>query len=309
MHRIAHRTSSPPAMNDQDPGYSVRDRVTYEPIHRRAPLQLPGNARVAVWTIVNVENWSPRSPMPRAVLSPPMGQPMLPDVPNWSWHEYGMRVGFWRFLETLQSRSLKATFAVNGSACSIYKEACAAARDAGWEFMGHGFVQRPMHKVEDQALAIRQTMDAIADFTGKPPRGWESPGLTETDDTIDLLAEAGIEYVADWVLDDLPVPIRTRTGSMHSVPYTVELNDVVMSAVQQQPSDEILRRGRDQFDRLYLEGATSPRVMAISIHPYLTGVPHRIKYLEALYDYILGHEGVVMWTGEQILDWYRGQAR
>lgn len=113
--------------------------------------------------------------------------------------------------------------------------------------------------------------------------------------------------MADWVLDEQPVPIRTRVGNLISVPYTVEINDVVISAVQQQPSDEILRRGRDQFDRLYLEGAKAPRVMAISIHPYLTGVPHRIKYLEALYDHILGHEGVVMWTGEQILDWYRSQ--
>ena len=82
--------------------------------------------------------------------------------------------------------------------------------------------------------------------------------LTETDDTIDLLAEAGIEYVADWVLDDQPVPIRTRSGDIVSVPYTVELNDVVISAVQLHGSDELLRRGRDQFDQLYREGPTFP---------------------------------------------------
>jgi peptidoglycan/xylan/chitin deacetylase (PgdA/CDA1 family) len=218
-----------------------------------------------------------------------------------------MRIGFWRFLEALSTRGLKATFAINGTTCTIYEEACRAAHEAGWEFMGHGFVQKPMHKVEDQRKAIADTIKAIADFTGKPPRGWESPGLTETDETIDLLAEAGIEYVADWVLDEQPLPIRTRKGQIFSVPYTVEVNDVVMSAVQQQPSDEILRRGKDQFDRLYLDGAKAPRVMAISIHPYLTGVPHRIKYLEQLYDYIMGHEGVVMWTGGEILDWYRSQ--
>jgi peptidoglycan/xylan/chitin deacetylase (PgdA/CDA1 family) len=207
----------------------------------------------------------------------------------------------------LQARSITPTFAVNGSACALYRDACEAARDAGWEFMGHGFVQKPMHRVEDQAQAIADTVKAIRDFTGKPVRGWESPGLTETDDTLDLLAEAGIEYVADWVLDDQPLTLRTRSGPVVSVPYTVEVNDVVISAVQQQPSDEILRRGRDQFDRLYQEGARSAKVMAISIHPYLTGVPHRIKYLEALYDHILSHPGVVMWTGEQIMGWYRSQ--
>lgn len=294
-------------MNEHEIGASIRGRAAYEPIHRRRPLRLPGDARVAVWTIVNVENWRPGGPMPRVILPPPMGQPLLPDVPNWAWHEYGMRVGFWRFLETLQSRGLKASFAVNGSACNLYREACGAARDAGWDFIGHGFVQTPMHKVEDERAAIAETIAAIRELTGKPPRGWESPGLTETDETLDLLAEAGIEYVADWVLDEQPVPLRTRSGELISIPYTVEINDVVISAVQQQPSDEILRRGRDQFDRLHLDGAKAPRVMAISIHPFLTGVPHRIRYLEALYDYILGHEGVVMWTGAQILDWYRSQ--
>jgi allantoinase len=158
-------------MSDDTIADAICARVSYAPIHRRPALKLPGNARVAVWTIVNVENWSPAGAMPRAVLPPPMGQPLLPDVPNWAWHEYGMRVGFWRFLETLQARKLKATFAVNGTACRLYEEACAAARDAGWEFMGHGFVQKPMHKVEDQRVAIADTIKAITDFTGKPPRG------------------------------------------------------------------------------------------------------------------------------------------
>jgi peptidoglycan/xylan/chitin deacetylase (PgdA/CDA1 family) len=280
-----------------------RTRIPYSPITARN-FKLPNNARVAVWTIVNVENWEPTQPMPRSVLPPPMGQPMLPDLPNWAWHEYGMRVGFWRFLETLQSRNLKATFAVNGSCIATYPQVCAAARDAGWDFMGHGFVQKPMHKLDDQRAAIADTIAAITEFTGAPPRGWESPGLTETPDTADILADLGIEYVADWVLDDQPVPLITKTGRLISVPYTVEINDVAISAVQQQPSDEILRRGRDQFDRLYQEGAKNPRIMSISIHPYLTGVPHRIKYLEALYDYILQHDDVALMTGAEILDVY-----
>jgi peptidoglycan/xylan/chitin deacetylase (PgdA/CDA1 family) len=291
-----------------NPG-AIRNRLPYSPITRRPPLRLPGGERVAVWTIVNVENWSPDNAMPRTVLPPPMAQPMLPDIPNWAWHEYGMRVGFWRFLEVLQARNLKASFAVNGSACHVYEEACRAAFEAGWDFIGHGFIQQPMHRVADQRQAIADTIAAIRSLTGKAPRGWESPGLTETADTLDLLAEAGIEYVCDWCLDDQPVTMSTKIGPIVSVPYTVEINDVVMTAVQGHRSDEIYLRGVDQFDRLYLEGATAPRVMAISIHPFLTGVPHRIKYLEMLYDYILGHEGVALMTGSQILDWYVDQAR
>jgi peptidoglycan/xylan/chitin deacetylase (PgdA/CDA1 family) len=288
-------------------GAGIRQRVDYLPIHRRPPLRLPDNARVAVWTIVNVEHWAATAPMPRQVLSPPMGQPLLPDVPNWAWHEYGMRVGFWRFLQTLEQRNLKASFAVNGSACTVYREACQAAHDAGWDFLGHGFIQEPTHKVHDQSKMIAQTIEAIRDLTGKPPRGWESPGLTQTDETLDLLAEAGIEFVADWVLDEQPVRLKTRAGDIVSIPYTVEVNDVVINAVQQHSSDELFRRGRDQFDRLYLEGASAPRIMAISIHPYLTGVPHRIRYLESLYDYILSHDGVFHWTGAEILDWFNAE--
>ena len=129
----------------------IRNRLAYSPIAGRPKLRLPKGERIAVWTIVNVENWSPDGAMPRAVLPPPMGQPLLPDVPNWAWHEYGMRVGFWRFLEVLGSRNLKASFAVNGSACTVYEAACIAAHKAGWDFIGHGYVQRPMHRVEDQA--------------------------------------------------------------------------------------------------------------------------------------------------------------
>ena len=159
----------------RETGDSVRGRTPFLPIHKRPRLSLPNDARVAVWTIVNVENWSPGGAMPRTVLPPPMGQPLLPDVPNWAWHEYGMRVGFWRFLETLSARKLKATFAVNGTACELYPEACQAAHEAGWDFMGHGWVQKPMHRVEDQKSAIADTIHAIKEFTGKPPRGLGKP--------------------------------------------------------------------------------------------------------------------------------------
>jgi allantoinase len=284
-----------------------RQRVPYSAIVDRPQLALPDGARMIVWTIVNVEDWGIERPMPRTVLSPPMGQPLLPDLPNWAWHEYGMRVGFWRLFDALQKSGVTPTLAINGVVCRNYPRLAQAAKDAGWEFMGHGWRQEPMHRVEDQRASIRDTIEAIRACSGKAPRGWESPGLAETFETIDHLAEAGIEYVADWILDDQPVYIATAHGPVVSVPYTVEVNDIAMMVVQHHSAAEMLRRGSDHFDRLYEESARSRRVMAISVHPYISGVPHRIGYLEQLYSHVLGKPGVVHWTGAQILDWFRSQ--
>ena len=284
-----------------------KDRVPYSAIVDRPPLALPGGARMVIWTIVNVEEWDIERPMPRSVLSPPMGQPLMPDLPNWAWHEYGMRVGFWRLLDCLKRFDIPVTLAINGSVCATYPRVASAALEAGWEFMGHGFNQRPMHQIEDELEVINQTIEAIHSFTGRVPRGWESPGLTETFDTIDHLAAAGIEYVADWVLDDQPVDIATKDGSVLSIPYTVETNDITMIALQQHESREIFERTKAQFDQLYQESAEITRIMAISLHPYITGAPHRIGQLETFLSYLNDRPGVLMWTGEQILDWYRSQ--
>jgi allantoinase len=285
----------------------LTDRVPYQANVDRPRLTLPGNKRVAVWVILNVEEWQIENPMPRTVLPPPMGQPLLPDVPNWSWHEYGMRAGFWRQWKALVDRNIPTTLAINGHVCQSYPRVAQAALEAGWEFMGHGHLQGPMHKLDNQAEAIAQAVKAIKEFTGKAPRSWESPGLTETAETLDLLHAAGIEYVADWVIDDLPETIETPTGPMTTIPYTVETNDITVYALQHHRSDEFLTRGRDQFDRLYAEGADNARVMAISIHPYITGVPHRIKYLEALLDYVQDHNQAVFMTASEIGDWYRSE--
>jgi peptidoglycan/xylan/chitin deacetylase (PgdA/CDA1 family) len=284
---------------------TLTERIPYQAIVDRPRLVLPGGKRVAVWVILNVEEWQIARAMPRTVLSPPMGQPLLPDVPNWSWHEYGMRSGFWRQLDALTRRGIPTTLAINGHVCQSYPRVAAAARDAGFEFMGHGFVQGPMHKVENQDEVIARTVETIADFTGKPPRSWESPGLTETEDTLDLLRKHGIEYVADWVIDDLPQDVGTPFGTITTIPYTVEINDIVVHALQHLPGEEFLRRGIDQFDRLYQEGAENARVMSISIHPYITGVPHRIRYLEELLDHVGRHSGAAFMTASQIGDWYR----
>lgn len=286
-----------------------KERLPYSAIIDRPPLILPESAWIVIWPMINVEVWDIRRAMPRTVLPPPMGQPLMPDLPNWAWHEYGMRVGFWRLYECMRRFKITPTLALNGSVCTEYPRVAEAALEAGWEFLGHGYVQAPMHSLENQRASIRQTIGAIRTFTGKAPRGWESPGLTETFETIDILAEEGIEYVADWIVDDQPCDIATTTGSVVAMPYTVDVNDVPMMAVSQHASDEWLKRGMRQFDQLYQEGRSGARVMLISMHPYLSGVPHRIGYVEELFEYVLGKPGVLCWSGERILDWYLGVRR
>jgi len=281
------------------------DRIRYSPITGRAPLRLPGGARMVVWTIVNVEEWDIEQPMPRTVLTPPAGGAPMPDIPNWAWHEYGNRVGFWRLAEILDSLNIKAALAINGIAVKAYEPISQAALERGWEFMGHGYTQRNLQKVENEREDIAKTTEAIRAFTRKRPRGWLGPGLTETWETPDLLAEAGYDYVCDWVLDDQPVMLKTRTKPILNVPYTQECNDIAMMLIQHHEAGEYYRRAMDQFEQLYADSRDSARVMALVVHPYVMGAPHRAKYYRRALEDIRAHKDVLFWTGEQIADWYR----
>jgi allantoinase len=281
-----------------------RDRAPYSAIVDRPPLRLPGEARVAVWSIVNLEVWDIGKPMARQVLAPPTGMTQLPDVPNWSWHEYGMRVGVWRFFDLFKQQKIRPTLALNARVCEDYTRVAQEARSDGWEFMGHSYEQGPIHKEPDQKAMIARSLDVLTHFCGKRPVGWLGPGLTQTLETPDLLTAAGIKYIGDWVYDDEPSTIRTVNGPLVTLPYTLDIHDITMMAVQHHESDALLKRAIDQFDRLYAEGERRAKIFSLAIHPYLSGQPHRIKYLEAIYDYTRKFDGVLYWNGEQILDWY-----
>ena len=270
-------------------------RADYAPIFHRKPLKLPGNARVAVWPIINVEEWDINAPMARTVLPAPQGVSVIPDIANFSWFDYGLRVGFWRLKQVLDRHQVRATISLNASICNSYPVIVEEIIKSGWEIIGHGFIQR-------------NSIQLIKETAGQAPRGWMGPGLAETFDTPDILTEEGIEYVADWVNDDQPYPMKVRSGSLISVPYTVEINDIPIYLIQHHSSPELFERSRDQFDTLYQEGAESARIMAISTHPYITGVPHRIRYYDQVFQYIKGHEGVLFMTGSEILDWYKAAA-
>jgi allantoinase len=288
-----------------------RDRLPYSAIVDRPRLHLPGGARVVVWTIVNLEVWDIAKAMPRQVLSAPGGNSPLPDVPNWTWHEYGMRVGFWRFHALYERLGIRPTLALNARVCLDYPRVAQACQDSGWEFMGHSFQQGPIHAEPDQSGMIARTLDTIEKFTGKRPVGWLGPGLTETYETPENLTAAGIRYIGDWVHDDEPTEISTANGPLVTLPYTLECNDITLMVVQHHEAAYWTRKCLDAFERLYEEGADRPKFLAIAIHPYISGQPFRIKYLESVYEEIAKRSGVLHWNGEQILEWYlaaRGRA-
>ena len=282
----------------------LRDRIEYSAIVDRKPLKLPDGGRVVVWPIVTVEVWDTSGPMPRTVLTPPMGKIYVPDVPNWTWAEYGMRVGFWRLMDVFSQLEITPTFSLNGLVCDQYPRVAQAALDAGWEFMAHSYKQQPMHTLDDERDAINKTMDRIEAFTGTRPRGWMGPGLTQTENTPELLVEAGVQYVTDWVMDDQPCELKTANGPLYTIPYTVELNDIPIMSLQNHRSAELFDRAMDQFHTLYEEGEDNARVMAIAIHPYIHGVPHRIGHYRNMLESLAQYEGVYFWTGDRIIDWY-----
>ena len=286
-----------------------RERLAYSAIEGRPPLELPDGARLVVWPLLALEEWDMARPMARMVITPPQGQPMLPDHPNWSWHEYGMRVGFWRLKRMFERLKISPTVTLNARVCETYPQVVEACIDSGYELNAHGYDQVPMHKLDDQKEVIDKSIAIIAEFQGRPPRGWFGPGLTQTFDTLDHLAAAGIEYIGDWVLDDEPVTLRTAHRPVVALPYNFELHDIVMMALQNHSSDEMYRRVKDHFDCLYAESQQRPKFMAIAMHPYLSGVPHRIAHVESAFQDILSKPGVVCWDGETILDWYLRQTR
>jgi peptidoglycan/xylan/chitin deacetylase (PgdA/CDA1 family) len=159
---------------------------------------------------------------------------ILPDVPNWSWHEYGMRVGFWRLRRVFERLGITPTVTLNARVCQSYPKVVEACLQSGWELNAHSFEQIPMQKLENQREVIQRTLDVIQEFSGRRPRGWFGPGLTQSFETIDYLAEAGVEYIGDWAIDDEPVTLKTTSRPIVALPYNFEIHDIVMMAIQHQ---------------------------------------------------------------------------
>jgi len=256
----------------------------------------PGGARVAVWIIPNVEHFH---------LELGAG---APDVRNFSRRDYGNRVGVWRIMDVLAKHEARGTVALNGEVARHYPRIMRAMAELDWELMGHGLTNSTTlaglnRDAERQVIAETR---AIIEGEGRKMKGWLGPGLTETFDTLDLLRENGVEYVADWVNDDLPY--RMNNG-LHSIPYSIELNDMPLFNNPSISIDDFQRRVCESFDVLYEEGAVNARVLGIALHPFLIGAAHRIRHLDKALAHVGGHDKVWFATGEEIVAAYAAQTK
>ncbi len=279
-------------------------RIPYQLSSDRPPLSPPGGKKLIVHLVVNVEHWQFDQPMPRKMLPGPHGVDAVPDVPNFAWAEYGMRMGMPRLLALFAERGVPASCSFNAGVIDAYPDCAAAIRDAGWEFIGHGIHQRAIQGEAGEAEMINLALEKIETFTGTRPRGWLGPGLRESFDTPDILKEAGIDFIFDWVLDDLPCWMTTKHGPMIAMPYTLELNDSPIYAVEKHASPEIHRRLVDTLECFEAELPTQPRVLTLGLHPHLIAVPHRIVYLQRMLDILQARDDTVFLTGSAIADWF-----
>jgi len=272
----------------------------YIPVNRRPKITWPGGARVAVWVSPNFEAFALDEKMP-------VGKGKIPDVMYWSLRDYGARVGVFRVMDVLSQRGIRASVMLNSEVCDVYPEIIEDALKLDWEFLGHNESNtRPLNDIppDDEQRVIRDSLARIEKATGKRPRGWLGSGVQETWNTLDYLADEGLRYVCDWVNDDQPYMIDAGDKQLVSLPYSMEINDRPAFDRYYRSSDEFELMIRRQFDVLYREGAESGRVMSISVHPFIIGVPHRIWALESGLDYIAGHDDVWFATGEEIVDHY-----
>ena len=285
--------------NHRSPGL----RYNYQPIVDRPEFMWPGGAGVAVWVIPNVEYYpydrQGATVNDRAAVT-------QPDVLNHSWRDYGVRVGIWRLYECFDEVGIKISATLNSEVCDEYPRLIEEGNKRGWEWIGHGTNNsirlQGMDETDEMEL-VGKVLDRIEAGSGARPRGWLGPGLSESHNTLDILKRSGVEYVCDWVADDIPFWMDAADGRILSIPYSIEMNDMELILRQRLTGPEYHQRLLDQFEQLRCESIKQNRgrVMAIPVHPFLAGQAHRIGYLSDALHYIAGQRDTWLATGSDIM--------
>jgi allantoinase len=276
----------------------------YWPISRRPRLELPGGAHVAVYVGLNIEHYQVDKPA-TSIFGGTAG--LQPDPLNYGWRDYGPRIGIWRIMNLLDKYGMRASVLLNSDVCAHYPEIIEEGNKRDWAWLAHGknnSIFEAGMSAEEERGYLTEVVDAVRRGTGRAPKGWLGPALTETFNTPDILADLGLSYVLDWCNDDQPYPVNVSQGRMIMMPYSIEVNDVTLFVSKSLTGPDFYQMLVDQFDVLYEEGAEQGRVMTLALHPFIVGQPFRHKYLAMALDYIAGHDKVWLTTTDDIADWY-----
>jgi peptidoglycan/xylan/chitin deacetylase (PgdA/CDA1 family) len=273
------------------------DRFAYSAIIDRPKLTWPNDARVAFWVAPNIEHYE----------YTPLSRPNQPDIPSYARNDFANRVGFWRMMDVLNKYNVRGCACLNLGILDHFPEVKDAMIAADWDYMAHGvYNSRPIYgySIEDERAYWADFIATVKKHTGKMVKGRLGGGGGHTENTDDLMAEAGCLYHTSWIVDDQPIPVKVKGGQKFLyVPYSGQTNDAIANG-ENRETDHFFERVIDQFDTLYEEGAESGRVMCLSLHPQMIGRPSAAKYLDAMLKYILGHGGVWLTTGDEIAEYY-----
>lgn len=276
----------------------------HSPIIRRPQLQFPNGARVAFWIGLNIEHYEIDKPS-TSIFGGTAG--LVPDPLNYGWRDYAPRVGLWRLTEILDKHGIRASVLLNSDVCKYYPEIIEEGNKRNWIWLAHGKNNSTLQAgmdIDQERAYLTDIVTTLKKSTGKQPRGWLGPALSETFNTPDLLEELGITYVCDWCNDDQPFKLNTKRGKMISVPYSIEVNDIPLFVGKSFSGEDFYQLLVDQFDVLYEEGKHTGRVMCVALHPFVTGLPFRSKYLDKALAYITSHRDVWLPTSDEIAEWY-----
>jgi len=261
-------------------------RYAYSALPSRPVYDWPGGKRLAVYLGLNLETFSFGEGL-GARLAPAAEEP---DVLNFSWRDYGNRVGAWRLRDLFGTLGFPATVLVNSALYDEAPELVDAFRTRGDEIVAHGRTnserQGALSELAERAL-IAQATRLIQEREGRSPAGWLGPWISESATTPDLLAEAGYRYVLDWAMDDQPVFLKVRGGRrLLAVPYPQELNDIPAIVARQATGAEFADMIVDSFDEMLEQSVNTPLVMGIALHAYVVGQPHRLRPLRRALQHI-----------------------
>lgn len=287
----------------------------FVPLTQRLPLKWPNDKRVALILTFNLETWDLTKDTDKPYYAG--GPAILPDVlpgnvadfPNFTWREYGQRVGIWRLIDLFDKLGVPASCTTNAVTFERRKAMCDAVLERGWELIAHNWEQGELltgfaHDRAKEREVVLRTLDTFEKYTGRKSKGWLSSSLRGTLQTADILAEYGCTFYCDIMNDDQPYLLRTPNGPIVSTPYSNEINDFTFITRKNYTTDQFRDALVEELDVLYEEGEHSMRIMNVGLHPHVSGRAHRIRALREFIEHAKSLPGVWFPKREEIAEWY-----